>query len=195
MRPFILLLLILSGCQDRVIPGDGTLAIIDVDDGFWANDLLVPDKYEQVAADADGTGPITSEMAAVRAGVHYWNKLGANIKLADEVTEDNHAPHFSLRRGGTGIDDSTTIGTEWPTLGYAIIYVDTMKNLNLFDYRFMRANVAHEIGHALGMVHISSETGAIMTPVLSWIYNDPSDDDQNQFCKLFPNCTRVNGWQ
>lgn len=198
MRMFLALLastLFFFGCSDQLIPGYGQLVVIDVDDGFYTNDLQVAptDLLSQLlAARADGfdDSAVFSEMDAVRAGVHYWNKLGANLKLADEVLANEDGPHYGIHRDTFSWPGTTNppVGTEWDGLPYASIYTSVMRNESSLTYRKLRENVAHEIGHAIGLQHLSDEQLGTMTPSIFWVGDSPSDDDTNAYCKLYPSC-------
>lgn len=167
------------GCSMQQISGNGQLVVIDADDGFWVDDLM--------------NGPTHSEMDALREGVHFWNQLGANLQLADEVTYEQsvNAPHYALHRDTfSWPGQKGPIGREWNGLGFSSIYVVEMREKGILGYVDMRQTVAHELGHAMGMQHVPQSDIGTMTPLVTYVEKKPNLVDQNQFCDLYPGCTR-----
>lgn len=199
LAAFLFLLAAAAGCGGQQIPGNGQLVVIDVDDGFYVDDLQVtPTTLQQqlLAARADGffdDAFVRSEAAAVRAGVHYWNKLGANLHMADELQPGEDGPHFGVHRDEFSFpgESNAPIGTEWEGLPFVTIYTSVMRDDDALNYRKLREDVAHELGHAIGLQHLPSEATGTMTASIYWVGDSPSRDDQDAFCRLYPGCTRV----
>lgn len=171
MKTLLLLTLACVGCGPQ-IPGDGHLVIFDIDNAFSRTPTIT-----------DTIGTPHSELEALRMGIHLWNPLGANFKLADEVSPtDNSAPfavHFGVHR------DSATIaasGVCWPGLGYLTIYADHIESDVGNAYNFLVTTTAHEVGHALGLQHVGEE--AVMNP--ADFDNQLTGSDTAQFHALWP---------
>jgi hypothetical protein len=162
-----------SACR-VVVPGDGRLVAIEV-----APDIA--DHEVQIF-----TGRHTSEAHRlgeyVAAGAHYWDAVGARLRTADEIGEE--VPAVTVRIEVA--DAFTSAFSDGHPAWYG--YTDGAVHVVLdgyFDQGFAPSYsslFAHELGHALGLDHISGD--AVMHPGESWRRLQAADVEQ--FHRLNP---------
>src|SRR5882724_4224344 len=179
MMKYLLTLLLLTGCNGAhaQIPGDGELVVIDLDNDFYTNRMQ------------DGW----LEIVAVKAGLHYWNQLGANLHGAyefgpEDIEKVNHAKHWGLHRDsfswpGYDVHEAPN-GMDWYGLGYSTIYPSVMRNANSYTYEEMRESVSHELGHAIGMYHVSDKN-SVMSTAANWSKDKATQADDDEYIRHY----------
>lgn len=147
MRHFGMLLglfLMMGGCARPVYPGDGTPVGV----------LLAP---ELASAQLSGllAGTTLGELA--EEGMHYWDQTGAKFLLI-QSGESEPGGVVRVGFGDPGAD-------AWGQYNFecGCIYLSTaMRNWQHADY--IRTIFAHELGHAIGLDHITED--GVMYPIL-----------------------------
>jgi hypothetical protein len=147
----------LSGCAAHA-PGDGRLVAV----------RLSPAVADyQVAPDNDATGgklPAVSLSSFAADGVHYWDAVGAQLRVGADETQAAFVLEVVPDDGGVG---APTDAEGWFDNVDGKIHV-------VLPLRFSgppatyRSFFAHEAGHALGLDHVSGEAGRglnVMHPV------------------------------
>lgn len=166
-KTLFLAVLVLAGCNGvpEEIPGYKQLVIISYDHEF--------SKHVFHGADDNGT----TEEDAVRYGIRMWNELGANLHTPDEYPDVE--PTYHIKRdtfSWPGESDPPT-GITWPGLGYSTIYPHGMRGSDYCEGCMMIV-VAHEVGHAIGLVHTKNEGVMHSSPILSSAALTWSDVDE-----------------
>lgn len=168
----LLAFVMLAGCDGipREIPGGyGELVIVDYDEDF-ENEIMTDGK-----AEAEG----------VRAGIHYWNDLGANMRTQDELTNvPSNASHYHIKRDSFSWPGVNAMGLTMPGLGYSTIYPSVLRNYGMWTWKDMRQTVAHELGHAIGMNHVDGK--GVMNKSDAYYNNDPSELDMDEYLRNYP---------
>ena len=166
------------GCAAR-IPGDGRLVLVTADETL-AN-TTYPFK------DANGNAGTIRVGDALRKGVHYWDALGAKLRTAEDITPEDGEPVATLHYKVASALDELFVGADsWYSTVDGDVHIpidrlgvrDTQEG---FTDLTVTADLAHEAGHALGLMHIS-DTSALMYRAASW-RDDLSASDKVEFCK------------
>ena len=169
---FLVLVCALAGCEGyatKQIPGDGHLVIIDIESGFGGRLIT------------DASGNARTEMEAVRRALHVWDALGAQLRAPDEVSADvaARAPHFGVHRSVVHWESAG--GVCWPGLGYADIYAETIEETSFPNFEAVESTVAHELGHAMGLEHVSGD--GVMRPSDEAVAT--TDADAAEFARVY----------
>jgi hypothetical protein len=107
----------------------------------------------------DATG---DELASLPEAIALWNRLGSTRLTLEDVAGAEHLP-ISFQDAASsfhGLYDAT----------YGIVYI----NHALVDPHQRAVVIAHELGHAMGLVHITSRA-SVMAP--SNLSVEPNADD------------------
>jgi hypothetical protein len=168
---FLLLAIVLSGCNGvgEQIPGDGRLVVVGYDHSFSQHFF------------DDGH----SEEDAVKLGIQAWNVLGANLKTSDEapgikVSYMIHRDTYSW----PAVDDAPT-GVTWPDLHESSIYPNVLRQDGIYVYGGMYATVVHEVGHSLGLYHVSDKH-SFMSARAESVTGYLTESDQEEYYKHYP---------
>jgi Matrixin len=152
----MLLVILMAGCGgleydpsdgDMVYPGDGRLITV-LPDESWGH------RFVQLA-----DGSLMPEVELLRAGAHYWDSVGARLRLpGEDPGEGRGGPYLPVHRSGESPDragwyqgDAVTIVAAWSPRG----------ELSDQGVEYYSTICAHEFGHALGMEHLP-EGDAVM---------------------------------
>lgn len=165
MRTVILMLLLsfTPACVINTGYGDGRVVKIIVEDGFTA-----------------------AEHQLIRGAAHSWDVLGVRFMMADEPNSNaNDAIHIE----GSTDNNGDTLGSTWTGLDRITIYTKTIWGWQDPNNTIMfAAVVSHELGHSIGLQHVSNSNARMYHFTSSDNYNllDAKDADYQEFCRVYP---------
>lgn len=161
------------------IPGESASNLVSYLDGLWnvsstSNDLTLRPWFGLFRQSFDRW----TELGGVTFVYEPNDSTSASLQTSAGVT----GVRGDIRLGGSYIDgDSGTLAYTWlPNSGDMVIdtgetdfYVSTANN-----YRQFRNTVMHELGHALGLLHIESSSDALLLePYINTSFDGPQLDD------------------
>jgi hypothetical protein len=168
-----------GGCAPR-IPGDGRLVLVAFEPGVEARQV-----------DTAELGPVTFG-EAIDAGAQYWDVVGARVRTRYDLTaaeravaEDEAAATLTFR---CATDTQRSLedllyridAFAWYNESDGEIYVDCGGPDRGYEWTWLTAAFAHEIGHAMGLDHVSGH--AIMNAAGS-DYSAIQTADKAEFCR------------
>jgi hypothetical protein len=153
---YALLLLVLTGCTGSKIHNGDSIQIV-----------------------------ATDHLELVQQAAHYWAAVGANLQFTEKSAYTitiHFEPGKDCTDQGAPACAAFVLDPEAPQSWSNDVWID-LTQYPFTSERLQPQALAHELGHAVGMVH---NVNAVMDPDVAELYQELQTADLEEYAKLYP---------